>query len=89
MFGCHLRAGCKDMFGNRVPLNPMAGEPYVWARIAGSTLSVFFLLITDNGSYDMQVYHRTLTAAGLDVHYTRFSEGEALRTIEAVLRRIR
>ena len=77
----------KDLFGNRVPHNPMRGDPYVWARIEGDTLSVFAMLVTDRGGYEMQVYHRTLIETGLDVHYTRLTEGEVKRTVQGKLGR--
>ena len=85
--GVYESAMRKDLFGNRTPLDPMRGDPYVWARINGDTLSVFSLLITDDGGYDMQVYHRTLVEGGIALRYSRFAEGEQLRTVEGLLRR--
>jgi hypothetical protein len=77
-----------DKFGNRVPLDPLAGDPYVWARISGPTLTVNALVITDDGDYDLQVYHRTLTEDGLALEFSRFREGEEVRTVTAQLRRV-
>jgi hypothetical protein len=74
-----------DKFGNRVPLDPMRGEPYSWARIAGRTLTVYALLIVDDGSYEMQIYDRTRTADGLDLTFRRYAEGQAIRTVEGKL----
>lgn len=78
-----------NMFGNRVPLDPLRGDPFVWARIADTTLTVYALLITDNGSYEMQTYHRTLQDGGLALRFFRFREGETVRTVTASLRRIK
>jgi hypothetical protein len=78
-----------DLFGNRVPLDPLAGDPYVWARIDGNVLIVYAMLINDGGGYEMQVYERTLTPAGLDLSYSRVRDGEKLRTITAELKRIK
>ena len=78
-----------DLFGNRVPLDPLAGDPYVWARIDGDVLFVYAMLINDEGGYEMQVYERTLTANGMDLSYYRVRDGEILRTITAELKRIR
>lgn len=78
----------KDVFGNRAPNDPMQGDPYVWARINDDTLSLYALIVTDDGSYDMQVYHRTLTATGMRLKFTRFLEGEAVKTITGELRRV-
>ena len=86
VFASEMRS---NLFGKREALDPMRGDPYVWARIEGDTLSVFSLLITDVGSYSMQVYHRTLIEEGLDLDYTRFEEGEVTRTVNGTLRRRR
>jgi len=77
-----------DAFGGRRPLDPMAGVPYVWARLAGNTLTVYALHILDDGSYEMQVYDRSLTAGGMHLNFTRLRNGEALREITGELRRV-
>lgn len=87
--GVYSAAMRTDLFGNRVPLDPMAGDPYVWARIDGETLFVYAMLINEQGGYEMQVYKRTLTPTGLDLDYSRVSDGEVLRTISAELKRKR
>ena len=80
----------KDMFGKFVPLDPMKGDPYFWARVAGNTLSVFYILVTDEGGYEMQVYHRTLTEPGkMKVEFKRIRDGVALRTITAELQKVK
>ena len=78
-----------DMFGNQVPLDPMRGDPYVWARIDGDTLFVYQMLINEKGGYEMQVYERTFTATGLDLTYSRVRDGEVLRTITGKLKRVK
>lgn len=87
--GIYSAAMRTDMFGNRVPLDPLAGDPYVWARIDGNALIVYAMLINDEGGYEMQVYKRTLTPTGLDLSYSRVRDGEKLRTVTAELKRIR
>ncbi len=77
-----------NMFGERVPNDPLRGVPYVWARLNGPTLSVYALLITDDGGYEMQVYHRTLADGGLALKFLRLREGEAVRTVTALLKRV-
>ena len=84
----YLSSMRKDVFGNRAPNDPMKGDPYVWSRIDGDTLSVYALIVTDDGSYDMQVYHRTLTANGMRLKFTRFLEGEAKKIITGELKRV-
>ena len=77
-----------DMFGNRVPMDPLSGDPFVWCRISGKTLTVYALLINDAGRYDLQVYDRTLVDKGLDLKFTRLREGHPPRALSAFLERI-
>jgi archaellin len=79
----------KDVFGNRAPNDPMRGDPYVWARLRGDTLSVYALIVTGDGSYDMQVYNRTLTANGMVLEFKRFLEGQEVKSIKGELARIK
>ena len=76
-----------NLFGNPTPLDPMKGDPYVWSRITGDTLTVFSLLIDKNGGYEMQEYNRTLADGGLDLEYQRIRNGEKLKSIEVFLSR--
>jgi hypothetical protein len=77
-----------DLFGNRVPLNPLEGDPFVWATLHGKTLTVYALLITPAGGYEMQTYHRTLTSQGLRLEFSRVRNGSPLRFITGTLVRI-
>jgi hypothetical protein len=77
-----------DMFGNRVPMDPLSGDPFVWCRIAQKTLTVYALLIDDEGRYDLQVYERTLVDNGLQLKFTRLREAEPPKVISAFLERI-
>jgi hypothetical protein len=77
-----------NMFGKTVPLDPLTGDPYVWCRIAGRTLTVYALTITDQGGYDLQVYDRSLRDGGLDLKFTRFGEGAAPTVVNALLEKV-
>ena len=77
----------QNVFGHSVPLDPMKGEPYVWSRLSGSTLTVFSLFVRENGDYDLQEYSRTLAEGGLDLQFRRFSNGVQAREVEAFLAR--
>ena len=79
----------KDMFGNRIPLDPMSGDPYVWARIEGQTLIVNMLLVLEDGGYELHTYRRTLIPQGLHLEFTRIREGQVFRTVTGTLRRVR
>jgi hypothetical protein len=84
-----FRSGMRtDMFGNRVPLDPLSGDPFVWARLSGATLTVHALLIREDGGYEMQTYARTRTLGGLDLVFSRSVDGSATRVIEGKLARV-
>jgi hypothetical protein len=76
-----------DMFGHTEPLDPLRGEPYVWADIHGPTLRVHALLIVDDGGYEIQVYQRTLTDDGMTLQFSRNRNGRELKTISGTLTR--
>ncbi len=76
-----------NVFGKQVPLDPLKGEPFVWSRIVGDTLSVFSLFINEGGDYEMQEYHRTLTEGGLDLDFSRFYDGVKVRAVKTFLER--
>ena len=77
-----------DTFGNAAPLDPLQGDPYLWARIEGSMLMIYALIITEAGGYEMHAYERTLTPAGvMNLNYFRVVNGEVLRTVTGTLKR--
>lgn len=77
-----------DTFGNAVPLDPLRGDPYMWARIEGSMIMVYALVITQAGGYEMHAYERTLTPAGvMNLKYFRVHDGEVLRAVTGTLKR--
>nr|WP_254442583.1 hypothetical protein [Ruegeria arenilitoris] len=75
----------RNVFGHEVPLDPMKGEPFVWGRIEGATLTVFSLFIGPNGGYELQQFDRTLADGGLDLSFSRFRNGEKSRSVETFL----
>ena len=85
--GIYSSAMQTNVFGKQIPLNPLKGEPFVWSRIVGNTLTVFSLFINEAGNYEMQEYHRTLTEGGLDLEFRRFQNGEKVRAVETFLKR--
>ena len=76
-----------NLFGKATPLDPLQGEPFVWARIEGDTFSVFSLFIDPAGDYEVQEFHRTLAPGGLDLLFRRVREGTVEREIRTLLRR--
>jgi len=85
--GIYASRMAPGLFGGRKPLDPLKGEPYVWARIEGKTMTVYAMLIDSTGNYEMQVYERTLVADGLDLHFTRYRRSQVLSEVRAVLTR--
>jgi hypothetical protein len=86
--GIYASAMRTDMFGHRVPLNPLEGDLFVWATLRGKTLSVYALMITLEGGYEMQTYHRTLTPHGMHLEFSRLRDGVPLRSITGTLTRV-
>ena len=78
-----------DMFGNAVPLDPMKGDPYLWARLDGPSLIIYALLITEEGGYEIQTYERTLQPGGLALKFNRLRDGKVKRTIAGTLRKVK
>ena len=78
-----------DVFGNAVPLDPLAGDPYIWARIDGAKFWMYALFVTETGGYEMQTYERTLVPGGMDLRYSRIRDGEVLRTLTGKLKKVR
>ena len=83
--GIYSSAMGVNVFGKAIALDPLKGDPYVWSRISGNTITVFSMLIDEVGGYEMQEYHRTLTDSGLDLDYRRVRNGERLKNIRATL----
>ena len=77
-----------NMFGRAVPLDPLKGDPYVWAAVSGRTLKVHALVVTEGFGYEMQTYERTLTKEGMDLKFTRVRDDERLRDLQAKLVRL-
>ncbi len=77
----------RNVFGHEVPLDPMKGEPFVWGRIDGDTLTVFSLFIDENGGYELQQFDRTLAEGGLNLSFSRFRDGVKSRSVETFLKK--
>lgn len=75
----------RNLFGKAVPMDPLKGDPYVWATLKGATLVVHALVITDEHGYEMQTYRRTRTARGMRLVYNRVRDGKRLRDVAGTL----
>ena len=77
----------RNIFGHEVQLDPMKGEPFVWGRIVGDTLSVYSLFVDNEGGYEMQQYDRTLTEGGLMLEFKFHRNGAQQRSVSTFLQR--
>ena len=77
----------KDLFGHMTPLDPLSGDPYVWASIKGKTLTVRALFILADGGYEIQIYRRTLMAGGMRLRFERVRNGKTMKLITATLKK--
>ena len=65
--------------------DPLGEQGYCWARIEDRTLTVYVMAIAPDGNYALQSYARTISGAGMDLKFTRVSEGEAARSVTGKL----
>lgn len=87
--GVYAAAMRTNVFGAAVPLDPLKGDPYVWAAIRGKSLYVYGLLVTENGGYEIQEYERTLIPGGMTVRFKRFRNGKPLKDITGDVKRVK
>jgi len=66
---------------------PMAGQPCVFARMAGQSLVMTSFEIAATGQAEQQTFVRTLTANGMSYSYTRTVDGWAVRRVSGLLNR--
>ena len=78
----------RDSEGRLVPMDPLSGDPYVWASIENDTMKVHAIEVTDSGGYEVQIYERTLTEAGMDLKFQRFEDGVLMREVVGILNRV-
>ena len=77
-----------NLFGKAIPLDPLQGEPFVWARLDGDVFSVYSLFINEVGEYEIQEFHRTLVEEGLSLRFLRVHNGTPEKEINTLLTRV-
>ncbi|NQW01526.1 MAG: hypothetical protein HQ483_17620 [Rhodospirillales bacterium] len=87
--GVYGSAMVKDVFGHEKPLDPLNGDPYVWAFIDGDTLTVNSLLVSENGGYEIQTYKRTLTDDGLSLVFSRVQNGQIKKQFLSDMKKVK
>ncbi|MGE4633840.1 MAG: hypothetical protein AAEI92_00615 [Arenicellales bacterium] len=87
----HIYAAAQkiNVFGGKKPLDPLQGDPYMWARFTGNNMKVLGLLINEQGEFELFSYTRTLHDDGqaMSLRYLRLDEMGEQRVIEGELRR--
>jgi hypothetical protein len=77
-----------DPFTEDRPLDVTAGHPLRWGVLSNDSLRVYSFMVLDDGRYELQVYTRTLTDAGLRLEWKRLVDGELVRHMMGDLVRI-
>ncbi len=77
----------ESMFAQRRSPNLLRGDTVAWASIRGHTLGVYAMDVLEDGHYELRVYERTLTDLGMDLRFTRYRDGIAIRRLEGILAR--
>lgn len=70
--GLYRPAEAGDLFG---------AEGLTWARLNGQTLSLFRLVLDDQGALDLSRYDRTLLGGGMKLDFTRERAGKPVRSV--------
>lgn len=86
--GIYRSAVKPNAFGGFVPVDPMKGEPYSWVQIRDQEMTMYALVVRDDGGYDMLSYKRQLTETGMHLSFSRVRDGKPLRGIDADLKRV-
>lgn len=73
-----------NVFTSKTATNPMDGG-LIWARIVDQMLTVNVMRISENGSYTVQTYNRTLSGTGMTLKFINTTDGEPQRQVEARL----
>jgi hypothetical protein len=68
-------------FRERGETLPMRGDPVRWASLDNQGLHVYSFMVLEDGSYELQIYDRTLTDIGLDIRFQRIVDGALVREI--------
>ncbi|MFQ5756369.1 MAG: hypothetical protein ACE5H7_09790 [Acidiferrobacterales bacterium] len=78
----------RDLFGHAVPLDPLKGDPFIWATVSGNRFTVYAVQITDDGAQDLQIDKRTLTPQGMELEFTRFLDAGPIRRVTGTLKKV-
>ncbi|MCB9947736.1 MAG: hypothetical protein H6842_07895 [Rhodospirillaceae bacterium] len=78
-------AGQPGLYRGAESGDPLQGGTMSWARIHGSTLSVYELTLNEDGGYELTNYDRTLNDLGMESLFQRIRDGEVVRVVRGRL----
>jgi hypothetical protein len=67
--------------------DPLAGKAMIWARLAGSVLTVYVVAVADDGRLVTAIYRRRLFKDGIQLDFVSARDGKRVRAVSAALRR--
>lgn len=65
--------------------DPVNGGELCWARVKGSTLTVYLMVVRKDGAYELQQYDRKLLPTGMEMVFTRSRDGDKVRSVKGRL----
>lgn len=77
-----------DMFGNLRPLDPMQGEPFMWAHVEGNRISLYVMTIDERGAHDLRIYRYRLEGEKMTLTFERHRDEERLRVIRGGMKKL-
>lgn len=76
-----------SMFAKRRNPDLVGGDTVAWASIRGKILGIYAMDVMEDGHYELRVFERTLTELGVDLSFTRYKDGVAVRGLQGILAR--
>ena len=64
---------------------PVTDGELCWARLRGNTLSVYLMVVRDDGAYEIQKYDRSIVPSGMEMEFTRTRDGDKVRRVKGRL----
>ncbi|MEA3291666.1 MAG: hypothetical protein U9Q71_05105 [Pseudomonadota bacterium] len=82
------KLGFLGLFSSSKEIDPLAGDPLIWARFEAGSLTVYKLTIDDLGAFSLDRSHLTVAGESLQLRFTRRAHGEPERSFVALLERV-
>jgi hypothetical protein len=77
----YVEVAADNPFREREEIQPLHGDPVRWASLDGNRLHVYAFVMTEEGTYELQIYDRVLTDKGIDIEYRRIVDDQVVRHI--------